>query len=115
MASRRPLARVRPRIRRVKPAARRAKPDTSKKRKSPPSPLLERVGQRIRQVRRAAGLSQDDLAYGIPLDRAHIGMIENGKRAATIPTLVKLAAALDCEVGELFPPIAKLRRLLPSE
>lgn len=62
-------------------------------------------------MRKAKGISQDRLAYSIPLDRAHIGMIENGKRAATIPTLVKLAVALDCEVGEFFPSIAELSEM----
>jgi transcriptional regulator with XRE-family HTH domain len=38
-------------------------------------------------------------------------MIENGKRAATIPTLVKLAIALDCEVGAFFPPVRDLATL----
>lgn len=73
--------------------------------------MLLAVGQQIRRVRRAKGVSQDKLAYSIPMDRAHIGMIENGKRAATIPTLVKLAVALDCEVGDLFPPREQLSLL----
>jgi len=81
---------------------------TSKKRGSPPSALLISVGARIREIRQAKGISQDKLAYGIPLDRAHIGMIENGKRAVTIPTLVKLAIALECEVGDFFPPRKEL-------
>lgn len=80
----------------------------SKRRASPPSELLIAVGRRIRDVRQAKGISQDKLAYSIPLDRAHIGMIENGKRAATIPTLVKLAVALQCDVGEFFPSIEEL-------
>jgi transcriptional regulator with XRE-family HTH domain len=73
------------------------------------------VGKRIRDVRQAKGISQDKLAYSIPLDRAHIGMIENGRRAATIPTLVKLATALQCEVGEFFPPINELKKFAAVE
>jgi transcriptional regulator with XRE-family HTH domain len=83
----------------------------SKRRQSLPSALLIAVGRRIRQVRQEKGFSQDKLAYSIPLDRAHIGMIENGKRAATIPTLVKLAVALDCEVGDFFPSVRELESL----
>lgn len=83
----------------------------SKKREGEPSSLLMAVGSRIRAARKAKGLSQDKLAYSIPLDRAHIGMIENGKRAATIPTLAKLAVALGCEVGEFFPPIEELAHI----
>jgi transcriptional regulator with XRE-family HTH domain len=86
-------------------------PISTKKRESPPSALLVAVGARLRQVRQDKGISQDKLAYSIPLDRAHIGMIENGKRAATIPTLVKLAVALDCEVGTFFPSVKELASL----
>jgi len=87
----------------------------SKNRSGPPSELLCAVGARVREIRQAKGLSQDKLAYSIPLDRAHIGMIENGKRAATIPTLVKLAIALQCEVGEFFPSTKELAKLSTSE
>lgn len=90
-------------------------PKPRRKRASLHSSVLLEVGRRIREVRRSRGLGQDKLAYSIGLDRAHIGMIENGKRAATIPTLVRLAAGLDCEVSEFFPPIAELKRLLPGE
>lgn len=67
------------------------------------------MGARIREVRKQRGYSQDDLAYGVPMDRAYIGLIENGKSAASIITLVKLAIALECEVGDLFPYIEDLR------
>lgn len=76
---------------------------------------MQLVGNQIRAVRKERGLGQDALAYGIGLDRAHLGLIENGKRAPTVPTLVRIAAGLDCEVGEFFPPLAELRRLLPED
>lgn len=90
-------------------------PGVGKRRQGEPSALLVEVGALIRSARKASGLSQDKLAYAIPLDRAHIGMIENGKRAATIPTLAKLAVALACEVGDFFPPSARLAELLAGE
>ncbi|MFK2890322.1 helix-turn-helix domain-containing protein [Dyella flagellata] len=94
---------------------RKTNTQASKTRSGPPSALLSAVGKRIREVRQAKGFSQDKLAYSIPLDRAHIGMIENGKRAATIPTLVKIALALQCEVGEFFPPTRELALLANVE
>jgi DNA-binding XRE family transcriptional regulator len=83
--------------------------------KPAPSAVLLSVGQRIRDIRKAKGMGQDALAYSIGIDRAHIGYIENGKRAATIPTLVRLAAGLNCEVGDFFPPITDLKRLMPLD
>lgn len=81
----------------------------SKKRRSPPSELLKLVGSRIREVRLERGYSQDELAYQIPMDRAYVGLIENGKSAASITTLVKFAIALECEVGDLFPYVEEMR------
>lgn len=93
----------------TKHTGRKPKPSSqSKVKQGPPSALLVAVGARIRAIRQAQSISQDKLAYSIPIDRAHIGMIENGKRAATIPTLVKLAIALNCNVGEFFPDVEEL-------
>jgi len=96
----------------AKPAKRtgrtkRAKAPVSKRRKEPDA-LLERVGTWIKEVRRERGMTQEELAWAIPLDRAHLRLIESGKNAPTIKTLVKIAAALDCEVGELIPPVEEL-------
>lgn len=98
-----------------KDTSRAPKRTADKRRKSPPPESVRLVGERIRAARKERGFSQDKLAYSIPLDRAHIGMVENGKRAATIPTLVKIAVALDCEVGEFFPPVEELKYLDPED
>jgi DNA-binding XRE family transcriptional regulator len=98
----------------TKHTGRETKPTRTKTRQGPPSALLVAVGERIRAVRQEKGISQDKLAYSIPLDRAHIGMIENGKRAATIPTLAKLAVALGCEVGDFFPGLEELSTLVEA-
>lgn len=66
------------------------------------------IGAQIREVRRERGLSGDHLAHAIPLDRAHLGLIETGKIAPNIKTLVKIAVALECEVGDLIPYVEDL-------
>ncbi len=76
---------------------------------------MQEVGKRIRAVRKMRGLGQDTLAYSIDLDRAHIGMIENGKRAPTVPTLARIAVGLECDVGDFFPPLSDLYNLLPED
>ena len=78
------------------------------KRRKAADELLKAVGARIREVRLERGLSQDQLAYAIPLDRAHVGLIESGKTAPTVKTLVKFAVALECEVGDLVPYVEDL-------
>lgn len=89
-------------------ASKAAKAKPAPRASRPSNGILKLVGARIREVRKEKGVSQDNLAYSIPLDRAHIGLIENGKRAATTITLVKIARALECEVGYLFPDIREL-------
>ena len=92
----------------VKPQRRLSAKASVPKRRKPPDELLNAVGARIRELRRERGLSQDQLAYAIPLDRAHVGQIETGKIAPTIKTLVKFAVALECEVGDLIPYVEDL-------
>ena len=91
----------------ARPPAKRAKPAASKRRRDPDE-LLKMVGAQIRDVRRQRGLSGDNLAHAIPIDRAHLGLIETGKIAPNIKTLVKIAAALECEVGDLIPYVDDL-------
>nr|WP_251044428.1 MULTISPECIES: helix-turn-helix transcriptional regulator [unclassified Lysobacter] len=75
-------------------------------------PLLVLIGERIQAIRLDRGLSQDDLAVGIPADRSHLALIESGRTAATVMTLYKLAFALDCEVSNLLPGREEVRRKL---
>ncbi|HVY62823.1 MAG TPA: helix-turn-helix transcriptional regulator [Planctomycetota bacterium] len=64
--------------------------------------LRKQLGQRLRKLRAAAGLSQDDLAHLAGLSRISVGSIERGSSSLTIDTLDKLAAALDVSLAELL-------------
>lgn len=60
------------------------------------------IGWNVRLLRVAKGLSQDDLALSAGIERAYVGYLERGTKNPTATTLQKLAAALDCNVAELF-------------
>jgi len=60
------------------------------------------VGERIRAVRRAKGLTQLQLAESSNLDDAYIGAVERGERNFTIDTLEKIHLALQVQPEELF-------------
>lgn len=60
------------------------------------------LGERIRLRREFLGLSQEAAAFKAGLHAAHYGMIERGKKQATIPTIEKIAGALDVSISELF-------------
>jgi len=92
----------------------RAKPKSSGDRSLSPAAkaVTELLGQRIRKVRTAKGVTQEGLAYSIPIDRAHMGQIENGKKSPTFITLVKIALALNCEVTAFIPKLSEIRGAL---
>lgn len=61
------------------------------------------MGYRIKQVREAKGLSQEELAAKANVSRTTIWTLETNPKAQTnTGTLVKIAKALDCTVGDIF-------------
>jgi transcriptional regulator with XRE-family HTH domain len=69
---------------------------------------LVKVGQRIRELRKAKGFSQEDFAYEVGLDRTYMGSVERGERNIAAINLIRIAKTLKVEVGELFPAIRSL-------
>lgn len=61
-----------------------------------------KLGRKIQELREAKGYSQERLAYLADMDRVSIGYIEQGRRAAKLSTLYKLAKCLDVSVADLF-------------
>jgi transcriptional regulator with XRE-family HTH domain len=64
--------------------------------------LLQRVGERIRNFRIEAGLSQEKLSFECDLDRTYIGSVERGERNIAVINLNKLAKALNISISELL-------------
>ncbi len=61
------------------------------------------VGRKIREHRKALGMSQDDLADRMGCDRNDIYRHENAKRDMSICTLFRYAEALGTDPRELMP------------
>ena len=70
---------------------------------------VEAVGRQIRKLREEQGLSQEEFAGKAGLDRAYYGAVERGKRNLSVRNLIKIAVALNVNVGALFPPLSDLR------
>ena len=64
--------------------------------------VLVGFGRRIRELRKAKGLSQEALALACDLDRTYIGGVERGERNVSLVNIEKIAGALDVPVSELF-------------
>ena len=62
---------------------------------------LRLLGERIREIRKAKGLSQEDLAHQAEVDRSYMGCIERGQRNPSLRTLCVIATTLDVDVGAL--------------
>jgi transcriptional regulator with XRE-family HTH domain len=64
-----------------------------------------KIGQRIKQLREIADMSQKDLAYTADLDRSYIASVENGQRNISIVNIEKIAKALGVTLKEFFNDI----------
>lgn len=71
-------------------------------------PNLVKLGQQIRALRTAAGYSQESFAHSIGMARAYFGSVERGERNIAALNLIRIAMALNIEVGELFPEVDQL-------
>jgi transcriptional regulator with XRE-family HTH domain len=56
----------------------------------------------LKRLRKASGLSQENLSLRASLIRTHVGKIENGERLPQIDTVYRLAGALGVEPRELL-------------
>ena len=65
-------------------------------------PMLIALGQAIRSVRKAKGMSQEALALSTELDRSYVGGIELGQHNLGMISLHKISCALDIKISELI-------------
>jgi transcriptional regulator with XRE-family HTH domain len=62
------------------------------------------VGTRIRELRVSRGLTQEQLADLIGIERTRVTEYETGRHEPTHPMLVRFATALDCEWHDFYLP-----------
>ena len=60
------------------------------------------LGRVIKQLRNQRGITQQDLAEKALLHRTYVSDIERGARNPSLETLVRLAAALQTSLAEMF-------------
>lgn len=73
------------------------------------NPVLIKLGNKIRELRKQRNLSQEAFADEVGLDRTYVGGIERGERNIATLNLIRIAIALNVEVGQLFPPMEFLK------
>lgn len=61
-----------------------------------------KIGQRIRKIRKAHGLSQEELAEKINISTTHMSHIETGNTKLSLPVFADIAAALEVRMDDLL-------------
>ena len=61
-----------------------------------------KIGNRIKELRKELGLSQEKLANNCELDRTYVASVENGKRNISIINLEKIVKALNVSLKDFF-------------
>ena len=64
---------------------------------------LDYVSVKIRELRKSASMTQEDLAAKSGLPQSHISRLEGGKHSPSHATLEKIATALSVPVSEIDP------------
>lgn len=61
-----------------------------------------KIGQQIRKIRKACGLSQEELAEKIDISVTHMSHIETGNTKLSLPVFIGLARALEVRADDLL-------------
>jgi XRE family transcriptional regulator, regulator of sulfur utilization len=66
------------------------------------SELMKIIGDRLRNVRKERGLSQEELADRAGLHFTFVGKVERGEQNATLETIEKMTSSLGISLEQLF-------------
>ena len=72
--------------------------------------LRAAFGKRVRELRKARGFSQEELAHRAGMHYTYVGGIERGERTPALINIGALAAALGVPLAELFSPFRERSR-----
>lgn len=73
------------------------------------------VGSRLKEMREAAGLRQEDVGKVVGLSRVSVLNIESGRHNPTIKTMILLCRLFKCRPNDIFPPIEALNFVMEEK
>ena len=59
-------------------------------------------GKRLRELREESGMTQEELAQKVNVEKQHINRMENGKRACSIDVLIQISEVLNSSIDYLL-------------
>lgn len=63
--------------------------------------VRQRVGLNLQALRKAKGLSQEELAHRADIHQTYLSGVERGRRNPSVMVLARLAAAMDEDIEAL--------------
>ena len=69
--------------------------------------IAKQLGDRIKELRKETGLSQEKFALKIDMDRTYFATVESGKRNISLQNIEKIASGLNITISELFEGIGE--------
>ena len=69
--------------------------------------IAKQLGDRIKELRKETGLSQEKFALKIDMDRTYFATVESGKRNISLQNIEKSANGLNITISELFEGIGE--------
>ncbi len=67
--------------------------------------IAKQLGEKIKELRKETGLSQEKFALKIDMDRTYFATVESGKRNISLQNIEKIANGLGVTISELFEGI----------
>jgi transcriptional regulator with XRE-family HTH domain len=64
--------------------------------------VLNKLGSRIKEIRKSKKLSQNELASLCEFEKASMSRIESGRSNLTLRSLTRICKALDVPITEMF-------------
>jgi transcriptional regulator with XRE-family HTH domain len=65
------------------------------------------LGEAIRRARKAAGISQEELAFEADIDRTYVSQLENGHKSPTVDVLFRIGPVLGVAASELIGQVER--------
>ncbi len=69
--------------------------------------IAKQLGERIKELRKKTGMSQEKFALKIDMDRTYFATVELGKRNISLQNIEKIAKGLNITISELFDGIGE--------